>query len=112
MPEAFETMPAPPDPDNAAGARLALLELEPPTTALHAAAGVLVLVSAGITARRDAHDFAPWEGEALDYLAAHIHDLAETCGAIVEARRPAWRVAEPFRCVLRPGEDAPLPLAE
>ncbi|WP_270937194.1 hypothetical protein [Falsiroseomonas oryzae] len=106
MPEATDKIAAQSGNDNADPARRALLDLEPTMTALNGAAAVLVLATAGIAARREHSDMAPWEGEGLGYLAQHIHDLAETAASIVEARRPAWRVGQPFRAILRPEESA------
>ena len=64
--------------------RRALHDLEDPMRALNAASSVLALVAAGIAARRQDYAFAPWEGEALDYLAEHIGDLAANASRIVE----------------------------
>jgi hypothetical protein len=83
------------------GDRNAMRELEAPAAALQGATGALVLA-----ARRGDRALAEWEGEALEYLARHARDLAETVACIVEGRPPAWRIAAPFRPLLRPGEDA------
>lgn len=106
MPEAIDKIAAPGSDDNGRGARLALTEMEAPTAALRDATGVLMLVAAGIVARREDYAFAPWEGEALEYLALHIHDLAETVSAIRDARPVGWTVGEAFRSTLRTGGEA------
>lgn len=106
MPKATDKIAPTGADDNARGARLALMELEAPIRAMSAATSLLTLVAAGLVARRADHAFAPWEGEALEYLAEHIQDLAETVCALRDRRPPAWTVGAPFRPALRPGNEA------
>jgi hypothetical protein len=92
MPEAADKIAAAGGDDNDPRARRALFELDGPIEDIRAAACVLALAVEGISARRETHEFAAWEGEALEYLAWHIHDLAEMAGAIRgAAERPAQR---------------------